>query len=214
MFVNPSKPAGLSPVDSVTASKWTGKLNLYCILSTDTNPFWPGDLVVPTGAGDTNGIPVVTLATAGNPAVGVFYSGGIGFQQGGGMGGPYINPNNLTTNSIPATKNGLNYYIAVTDDPNTLYEIQEGGSGTNLTGAALQTNYNILYAAPATGVYVSGTTLNNASGGTSSALNLKLIRLVQRVDNHLVTSPATGGGGQKWLVMINNHVYRAGTTGI
>jgi hypothetical protein len=30
------------------------------------------------------------------------------------------------------------------------------------------------------------------------------------MDNAFVTSPATGGGAQKWWVLINNHYYRTG----
>jgi hypothetical protein len=63
-------------------------------------------------------------------------------------------------------------------------------------------------------VNVSGTQLNNGSVATTATLNLKILRFGQRIDNHFVTAPATGGGAQKWEVVINNHVYRGGTLGI
>lgn len=214
-FVNPSKPAGLSPVRYLNGAKYDGKVNVYSIAAADTNPYFPGDLVVPTATGDANGIPGVTLATAGNPAVGVIVA--VGTLPGTGYlvpGGPYINVNNLNIVNRPTGAQTTVYYAAVSDDPNIIYEIQEGGVGTNLTTGACNNNANILYAAPATGVNVSGTTLNNGSVATTATLNLKILRLAQRIDNHFVTSPATGGGAQKWDVIINNHVYRGGTTGI
>lgn len=214
-FVNISKPSGLSPVRYLNGATYDGKGNMYAILAADTNPYFPGDLVVPQNTGDANGIPCVTLATAGNPAVGVVVAVGTLPSQGYLVpGGPYVNAANLNLINRPSGAQTTVYYALISDDPNIVYEIQEGGAGTNLTTAACNNNANILYAAPATGVNVSGTTLNNASVLTTATLNLKIIRLAQRIDNHFVTNPATGGGGQKWEVLINNHVYRGGTTGI
>jgi hypothetical protein len=214
-FVNPSKPAGLSPVRYLNGATYDGKGQVYSIATSDTNPYFPGDLVTPTATGDSNGIPGITLATAGNVAVGVVVAVGTILSATYLVpGGPYINPNNLNIVNRPSGTQSTVYYALVADDPNIIYEIQEGGAGTNLTTAACNNNANILYAAPATGVNVSGTTLNNASVATTITLNLKVLRLGQRIDNHFVTSPATGGGAQKWEVIINNHVYRAGTTGI
>lgn len=208
-FVNPNKPAGLSPVGYLNGANYDGKGRMYTILAADTNPYFVGDLVVPTGSGDTRGLPGVTLASAGGAAVGVIV--GIGTNP---DGGPYANPLNLNVVSRPSGSQSVNYYALVSDDPNIIYEVQEGGSGTNLTQTSLQSNANILYAAPATGVNVSGTTMNNVGVATTATLNLKIISFARRIDNQFVTSPATGGGSQKWWVIINNHVYRGGTTGI
>lgn len=210
-WVNPNKPAGLSPVRYLNGAKYDGKVNVYCILAANTNPFFQGDLVVLATGGDANGIPAITLATAGsNPAVGVVVA--VGTLN----SGPYANPNNLNIVNRPTGAQSVNYYAAVSDDPNIIYEIQEGGTGTNLT-ATTGTNKNasIVYAAPATGVNVSGTMLDNGTAATTATLNLKILRLSQRIDNHFVTSPATGGGYQKWEVLINNHQYRGtGTAGV
>ena len=214
-FVNPSKPAGLSPLRYLNSAKYDGKGQMYSIAAADTNPYFPGDLVTPTATGDSNGIPGITIATAGNPAVGVIVAVGTLLATGYLVpGGPYINANNLSLVNRPSGAQASVYYALVADDPNIIYEIQEGGAGTNLTTAACNNNANIVYAAPATGVNVSGTQLNNATVATTITLNLKILRLVQRIDNHFVTSPATGGGAQKWEVIINNHVYRGGTLGI
>lgn len=206
-MANPNKPAGLSPVATLSGSDWTGKGRMYYIASTDTNAYYPGDLVTLSGSGDaTRGIPGITLATAGAVAVGVLMAAGTNPD-----GGPYVNPNQLQLTSVPGTKTQA-YYAYVLDDPFIIYEIQEGGSGTNLTASAIGNNANILYAAPATGVAVSGTTLNNASVATTSTLNLKIMGLARRQDNNFVSG--TGGGAQKWWVMINNHNYHTGVTGV
>lgn len=209
-FVNPNKPAGLSPVAYLNGTNYDGKGRMYTVLAADTNPYFVGDVVTPTTGGDaTRGIPAVTLATAGNVAIGVIVAIGTNAD-----GGPYANPANLNLVNRPTGAQSVNYYALVSDDPNIIYEIQEGGAGTNLTNSACSRNANFVYAAPATGVNVSGTTLNNATVNTTVTLNLKILGLARRPDNQFVTSPATGGGSQKWWVLINNHYFRAGIVSI
>jgi hypothetical protein len=213
-FTNPNKPAGLSPVATLSGSDWTGKGRMYAIPTSDsTYNYFPGDLVSlsASAGGDVNGLPLITMCTAGSTAVGVIQAVGINPQ-----GGPYINPNNLALTYAPVTKTQT-YYALVLDDPNIIFEIQEGGTGTNLTTSVVGLNANILLgsastAATPTGVYVSQTTLTNASAPTTTnTLNLKIVSFAQRIDNHFVTSPSTNGY-QKWWVLINNHQYRTGIT--
>jgi hypothetical protein len=209
-FVNPNKPAGLSPVAYLNGANYDGKGRMYSILAANTNPFYVGDLVVPVGGGgataaDTLGIPAITLATAGAAAIGAIVAVGTNAD-----GGPYVNPANLSQNFRPTGAQSVNYYALVSDDPYIIYEIQEGSTGTNLTRNVVQRNANILYAAPATNVVVSGTVLDNTTVATTATLNLKILSFARRVDNQFVTSPATGGGSQKWWVLINNHYYRSG----
>jgi hypothetical protein len=209
-FVNPNKPAGLSPVAYLNGANYDGKGRMYSILAANTNPFYVGDLVVPVGGGaataaDTLGIPAITLAAAGAASIGVIVAVGTNPD-----GGPYVNPANLNLNYRPTGAQTVNYYALVSDDPNIIYEIQEGNTGTNLTRNVVQRNANILYAAPATGVVVSGTVLDNTTVATTATLNLKILSFARRIDNQFVTSPATGGGAQKWWVLLNNHYYRAG----
>ena len=122
-FVNPNKPAGLAPVATLSGSNWTGKGRMYCIPSTDsTYNYFPGDLVshASGGGSDANGIPYISLTAAGSAAVGVIQA--IGTIA---TGGPYINPNNLSLTYAPITKT-QNYYAYVLDDPNIIFEVQEG----------------------------------------------------------------------------------------
>lgn len=201
-MANINKVSGLSPVGYLGGANWNGRGSMYFIDSADGNAFSPGDPVKLSGNGDTTrGITGVTLATAGATCVGVLLAAGINPS-----GGPYIDPNNLTLTQVPATK-AQAYYALVADDPDTIFEIQEGGAGANLTSAALGENIDFVAAAPATGVRVSGFYANNNAHDTTSTRNLKLLRLAQRIDNAF-------GQYAKWWVLINNHSFRVGVTGI
>lgn len=201
--MNPNKPAGLSPVTTLSGAPWTGEGRQYYIASNDANAYYPGDLVTLTGTGDVNrGIPGVTLATAGNVAVGVFVAGGA-FADGAG----YADPKNLDIPYIPAVKTHA-YYVFVLDSPDIVYEIQDDSNGSNnLSASSIGSNANIIYAAPGTGVNVSGTMLDVTTVATTSTLNLKILGLVRRADNAF-------GQYAKWNVLINNHVFRGGITGV
>lgn len=201
-MANANRPTGLSPVKYLGGADWDGKVNIYFLSSADGNALFPGDPVVLSGNGDTvRGIPGITIGVAGAAIVGVAISIGVNPD-----GGPYIDPNNLTLTSAPATKT-QNYYVAVCDDPNVIFEMQEVGTGTFMTSADIALNANFVAAAPATGVKYSGYTIDNTTKNTTSTLNLKLLGLVRRLDNAF-------GQYSKWLVLINNHLYRGGITGV
>ncbi len=216
-FTNPSKLAGLSPVQLLSGAMYSGKGRMYVIPTSDaTNNYFVGDLVSLAAAagGDVNGLPLITIGTAGATAVGVIAAIGVNPQ-----GGPYINPANLNLTYAPITKT-VPYYCLVHDDPNIIFEIQEGGASTNLTTSVVGLNANIHAGAGTTnanpnanGYFLSSQYLDNATAPTTTnTYNLKIMSLAQRPDNHFVTSPTTGGGSQKWWVLINNHQYRTGIT--
>lgn len=199
-MANQNRPSGFTPVKYLNGADWTGQANVYSIDSGDGSVYWPGDPVKLSGSGDTNGIPGVVLATAGATFVGVLIAVGVN------PGGPYIDPDNLTLINAPATK-AKNYYALVVDDPNVIFEGQEAGAGAALTVGAIGENIDFVTAAPATGVRVSGSYLDNNNHNTTSTRNFKILGLVQRVDNAL-------GLYAKWWVLPNNHSYRAGVTGV
>lgn len=200
---NVNRPSGLSPVKYLGGADWDGKVNQYYIPAANTNPFYVGDLVtLAAGSDPTRGIQGITLATAGNPAVGVIVAIGTNPE-----GGPYINPSDLTKVFRPTGAQAVPYYAAVVDDPNVIFEAQE--STGVITAAQASFNANIVYALPATGVIVSGTMLNSATVATTATFNVKLLGLVRRYDQGSLN---TFGLYAKWLCMINNHQYRG--TGI
>lgn len=203
-MANSNRPTGLSPVKYLGGADWDGKANPYYIAAANTNPFYIGDLVTLNNTSDANvGIPGITLATAGNPAVGVIV--GIGINK----SGPYINPNDLDKIWRPTGAQSIPYYALVADDPNIIFEAQEDGDAGTIASTNVSSNANIIYAAPASGVRVSGTMVDSSSVNTTSTLNLKLLGLVQRYDNGALNA---FGLYAKWLCLINNHQYRAGIT--
>lgn len=206
-FVNPSKPAGISPVRYLNGAKYDGKVQIYSILAANTNPFFIGDIVSLVGGGgatasDANGIPAVTLAVA-NTGLTLGAIVAVGTLA----AGVYANPNNLNLTNRPTGAQPVNYYAAVSDDPNIIYEIQEGGAGTNFTNVIVGRYVRFVYAAPATGVSVSGTQIDNGTAAAAAPTDLLVMRLAPRIDNHFVTAPATGGGAQKWWVMLGKHSF-------
>ncbi len=197
---NTSSPMGLVPKKYLNGAAWNGAATLYHIASTDVNAFAIGDPVTLAGTADANGVPTITLATAGtgNLVLGPVLSAG-GLKNGGFM----ADPTNLNTTIIPATKT-KDYYVLVADDPNLLFEIEEGGAGAALAAGSVGSNFNLV--AGANSGYLSGWKLDNASGATGATLQLKLLGLVQRQNNAY-------GTYAKWLVKINAHQFAAGVAG-
>lgn len=201
-MANPNKVSGLTPVGYLNGTDWDGRGNMYYVGTGETNLLSVGDPVKFSGDGDsTRGIPGVVQATAGATALGVILAIGVNPD-----GGPYIDPNNLSLTQAPATKL-VGYYALVCDDPNVIFEVQEGGAGSNLTSAAIGENADWVAAAATTGTRVSGFYLNNNAHDTTSTRNLKLLGLVRRADNAF-------GLYAKWRVLINNHAFRTGVTGV
>lgn len=201
-MANTNTPWGLAPSRYFNGTPWNGGGNTYYIASSDTNAYAIGDPVtLVSGGADANGIPGVTLATAGfgNLVTGVVL----------GMGGPtyggfFGDPTNLNTTIVPATKTKA-YYILVCDDPNVLFTIQEGGSGSALTVASVGKNFDLK--SGTNSGYLSGWTLDNGTSNTGSTRQLKIFSLDQTVGNAV-------GQYAKWLVFINNHSYRTGLVGV
>jgi hypothetical protein len=223
---NQNKPTGLNPVGYLNGSDWDGRGRIYFINNADTNAYYPGDLVSPTaGLDQWAGLPTMHLTVSGTDVI----VGGVVIACGASptttssqRGGPYINPNDLTKTYIPATKT-QNYFVLVADDPNTVFEIQETAAGTTASTALSYTNATknayFVYGAPATGVYLSGTTLDNGiSSGHVPAVTaaapyfLRMLGLAQRIDPQ-TTNWNFFGLYAKWLVKLNNHMFGPSVVG-
>ena len=197
-MANANTPFGLAPVEYLGGAQWNGKARRYYIPSTDGNAYAIGDPVVLAGSADANGVASVVLATPGSALLGpIVGMGGMAY------GGPSVDPTNLNTTVIPATKTKA-YYVLVADDPNIIFEVQEIGTGTQLTADEVGLNCNLV--AGTNSGYLSGWLLTNSTEATTNTLDVKLLGLKQVAGNAF-------GAYAKWLVLINNHVYRAGATG-
>lgn len=201
-MANADRPSGLSPVCYLNGAPWNGGGRVYCIPDTDdTNAFAIGDPVVLAGSADSNGVPTITLASAGtgNLVLGPIVSGAGALAYGSSYGVPAESPI-----VIPATKT-RNYYVLVCDDPNVLFDIQEENTGTALTAADVGANGNLV--SGTNNGYISGWELDRTGVATGATLQLKLMALRQINGNAF-------GDFARWLVMINHHQYRPGQTGV
>lgn len=211
-MANPNQPFGLRPVCYISGAPWTGGGNIYYIDSGNTDTFYPGDPVLSSGTGDGNGIAGIGIAVAGSAIRGILIGAGPilagSSATGGGQpgGGPAVNPNDLTRISVPATKTSA-YYALVMDDPNVICEIQEVYSGTAFAAVDIGLNANFSIVAPTSPNQISSTVVNNVGKATTSTLNLKLLGLSLKGAN-------TYGAGAIWRVLLNNHEFRAGITGV
>lgn len=204
-MANQSRPAGLVPVQYMNGSPWNGGGRVYCIPDTDdTNIFAIGDPVTLAGSADVNGIPTITLATAGtsNMVLGSIVSGAGALAAGGQYGVPADSPIVL-----PATKS-RNYYVLVADDPAIVFACQEDGLVTPL--AATDTGNNVNLISGTNNGYISGWQIDSDSKATTATLQLQLLGL-----QYNPIAPAnTFGQYAKWLVRINNHQYKIGQAGL
>ena len=192
-------PNGLVPANSMGAFSDSGKTNEYPITATYASSMFTGDLVTLSTAG------TVIRATATQSALGVF------------QGCKYVpSSNNNGTVAFaywpgnPGVQTGTTPVAIVLDDPNAVFSIQETGStastaGTALTQAAVGNNANILYTAGSTITGISAVSLDNSTTATTLTQNLKIIGLDPTIGNAV-------GNYANWLVQINNHIYKAGST--
>jgi hypothetical protein len=204
-MANQNQATGFAPVRYRSGAPWNGAVNLYTYLAAETVQVWIGDPVatISIANGDGFGTPAVKLAVAGASVRGIVV--GIGtFPQ----GGPYINPNNLTLMTRPVNAQASNYYFAVVDDPDVLFEVQEAGAGSVLTATSINRNANFNLGTRTASLVLSPTFLDNNTVNTTSTLNCKIFGSAQRPDNTPFTT------FQKWLVSINNHDFSTGTTSI
>lgn len=200
-MANVNRPAGLIPVGYLNGAPWNAQGRTYYIPSTDNNAYAIGDPMVIAGDADANGVASVTLASAGstNPVLGSLL--GMGGTVNGAMFGDAAN---LNTTIIPATKTKA-YYVTIADDPNTIFEVQEIGTGTVFTSAEVGLNCSLV--SGTNNGFVSGWLLDNTTEAATSTLQMKILGLAQRSDNAF-------GQYAKYRCLINNHIYKAGTTGI
>lgn len=202
-MANANKPAGLVPVMYLSGAPYNGKGRMYCIPSSDGNAFAVGDPLTLAGSADAQGVPTVTLATAGtgNLVLGSLVSPAGAQKYGEQYGVPAETPV-----VIPATKTRA-YYVMVEDDPNVIFEIQEDNDSSSLAAADVGENCNLI--SGTNNGYISGWQLDSSSHAAGATLQCKLLALAQ-----LPAGTNVFGTDAKWWVLINHHQYRAGVAGV
>lgn len=199
MSYGTNAPNGFQPVKKLDGSAWTGATNPYQIANTYATALFRGDPVTILAADGTLGVGV-----AGATCVGVFW--GVKYTDSTGVV-KFMNywPGN------PGVLTGSTVEALVIDDPNTVFSVQEtsgtGTAGTPLALADRGLNINFLYTAGSTSTGSSAVSINNATEADTNTLNCKILQLDPTPGNAV-------GAYANWLVTINNHFYRGGTTGI
>lgn len=195
-MANTDIPFGLKPVGYFNGAPWDGKFNIYYVPSTDATAIFRGDLVTMSGTGSADGMwPGVQQTAAGDTTiVGV----AIGFGTSPNL---MADPTNLARTYRPAS---TAMYVAVVDDPNVVFEVQEDSDGGAIAVTAIGNNANVVVGTGSTTTGTSAMELDSSDVNTVTA-NLRILRLANRPDNAL-------GTNAKWLVLINEHIYRT-TTG-
>lgn len=205
-MANSDTPMGAKPVGHLQGLDWNSKVNWYVHLSTDAQAIYLGDIVKLTGTADTTGVyQVVAQAAAGDTAlVGV----AVGFRTDPPLNAPAALAG---SDAIPRNQNyapaSTTVYVAVADDPYTIFEMQEDG---NLGYAAVGSNFDLVRTQDgSTTTGLSGMEIDSDGGASSSTANLRVIGLA----DPLAYGGNTVGTNAKWRVLINEHVYKS-TTGV
>lgn len=199
-MANVDRPNGLRPVGTKGAANWTGKVNMYVVESANDTAIFIGDLVKLNGTAadagefyfglDLEGMPEVIQSAAGDKSVGVV----VGFLP---------NQDNLSQKHCPSETRRV---ALVSDDPNTIYEIQEASGGTALTSAAVGLNANVVVGTGNATTGLSGMELDNGSESTDAGLNLRILGLAKKPDNNI-------GEHAKWLVMLADSEFASSPAG-
>ena len=196
-MANANRPAGLAPVQYLNGAPWNGQARIYSIAAAYATKLAIGDPVASSGSADANGVPGIVRAADTGAIRGVIV--GLGAANETAM----VNPANLDSTVRPGAAQTTTWYAMVADDPNIVFEVQEGGAVLAAADVGLNTNLTVVDA----NNFISQVVLDNADKATTATLQVKLLGLVRRVDN-------TFGQYAKWLVKINHHELAAGVAGV
>lgn len=192
-MANADTPAGATPVSHRNGAPYNGAFRTYSVPASDATALYVGDFVKLVGTAQT--INSRVLSDVGRAATGDVIVG-------------------VVVGAKPATQDSTVYRAAstlreiyVADDPDLIFEIQEGTSGTPLTANDAGLNINFVVGSGSTVTGKSGTQLDNTTEATTNTLDLHLVTPVARENNEI-------GAACKWLVTINRHQYSNQTAGV
>jgi hypothetical protein len=180
---------GLKPLKKVGQNRDSGGLGEYPVAASAT-AIYNQDMVAMANSGTAAVAAAATTHNLGS-LNGVFYTDATTskptFQN-------YLAGSNTATDIV----------AFVTDDPNQIYEVR-----SNNAGASAQTDVGntaeISYLAGATPNYISKTTLDDSTLGTTSQ-QLKIVGVSRDIDNDDLTS-----ANVVWRVVINEHFFNTST---
>lgn len=201
-MANQNKPFGLAPVRTIGPTT-TGQITRYYIYSSDTDPYYIGDVVISAAQGDATGSSGIAKATGALTPRGVI----VGFEPANQLGVSIAGPALSLLPSVPATKTQA-YYAYVDDNPATVFSIQGDATATNQVATNSNKNFSLTITNGATTSSASATVLSSSTLATTNSLNFKAIGLLQIPGNAY-------GAYAVWQCKANLHeLSAAGTTAI
>lgn len=192
-MANASFSNGLQPKRHINGSSWTGLIQRFTVLASDSTALFVGDAVKSAGTADVNGVQSVTRVTANTDVVlGVI----VGFD---------VNYSNLT---IPRQYRSASVAqgVLVCTDPTVVYEIQSTGTAVV---ADIGLNCGLTFTAGSTVNGLSGMQADQSTVATTVTLPLKILGWVQRPDVDV-----TSGTNMKLEVLVNSSGLAVPTVGI
>lgn len=192
-MANINRPFGYRPLRHVTGAPFNGQVSLYTVPATEAATMAVGDLVDLAGTTDANGVRVVARAVAGGPAIGAI----VGFSP---------DYTNLQNSGFKPTL--TQRYVLVADSPDIIFEAQASGAYV-AADSGLNANTTVTAATSNFGAGLSNMQVDMSTKAATSTLLLRILGPVLRPDVDLAD-----GTNMKLEVMINNHRYSAGVTGI
>ena len=189
-MANQNAPFGFGAITR-TGSDFVGTINTYYIPASNGQVMAVGDPVVSAGSADSDGVPSIARAAAGDAVRGYI----VGFT--------YDRASEDLPNYRAAS---TERYALVADDPSGRVVVQEDGALT-AADVGLNINFVVANADPVTGR--SQVQLASATAGTLNTLPLKVIELYQTEDNVI-------GANARWVCSFNTHELKAdtGSTGV
>lgn len=194
-MANLDSPFGLRPVRMVNGSPFSNQQNRYRIAANYGTSIYQGDLVKVVTAGGIERV----AAGDGGLILGVF------------NGCTYTDPSSgkqKWSNYYPASTNASDIIAFVIDAPDTVFEVQ---ADDTFPVADLFGNFDIVDGSPVgdTTSGISNLELDVTTGATTATLPLKALDISQDPLNDDVATANTNV-----LVIINNHLFSAGTVGL
>jgi hypothetical protein len=198
---------GALPAKYHKGAPWNGAVNLYAVATNEGTAINIRDFVFLNGGVDANGVRAVSraLTTNSGALVGAVV-GKIAAPPGNTLAGGSLQ---LDLPIYAPASAGVYNYLLVADDPDILFEMQCDET-TALALASVGLNASLVVGTAATtGAASSTMELDTSSVAATSTFPLKIVEIIQRVDNELANAK------QKVLVKINLHQYGnvIGTTG-
>ena len=192
-MANVTERFGLRPSRQLNGSPFINAQNRYRVLNTNITSIFQGDLVAPTA----NGTVVRTVANTSTTAVGVF------------NGCFYTDPTTQKPtwkNYLPGSTVASDIIAFVIDAPDTVFEVNANGV---FAVADIFKNFSVNNVTGNIQTGISYVQLDVANSGTDSTYLVQAIDISGDVLNSDVTV-----SNANVLVRINNHFYKAATSGL